>query len=142
MKREIKRNKKGRFEKGSTGNPLGRPIRPTLRNTPDELREQFFKLANSRVTISEGGRKRSVTISEAITMKWIKLALNDNRVAIVQYKRLEERYAAERLAETLVLWEQVLSGEKTVRDFPDDVTDHHIDLVRQARARLRSYGYP
>jgi hypothetical protein len=136
MSKPIKRNPKGRFEKGTSGNPLGRPMRAKRRNTPEQARGDFLELMGRPVKIVEGGKQTTVTASQALDRKQLALALAGSRISIQQIKAREAAYAKEIFAELTDLHEQVVTGEKIIRENPDDVTDEYVELIRQCRKAL------
>lgn len=132
----IKRNAKGRYEKGSSGNLRGRPVQPVRENSPDVLRQEFFEVANTRVTFIEGGKRKTTTFSQAIIKRLAAAAVAGDRNAMLQWIRREEKYVGEELKATLDLLDQALQIEDTMRQFPDDVTDFQAEFVKRARAKI------
>lgn len=135
-KRTAERDGRGQYKPGTSGNPRGRPVRSKRQNLPHEFRLDFLEIGNSLVKITENGKSKRVTISQAINRQLARAALKCERWAVQLWKKLEEKYATEILTEQLDLWEQVLKGEKTIKDFPEGVTDKHIETIRLARSML------
>jgi hypothetical protein len=140
MTRKVERDAKGRYVKGSSGNRLGRPTRPRREKMPDEVRRDFLDLASSKIAIVEGGRRKTVTISQAIDRQLVQLALKGNRVAVQLFKQREERSAVEGLAELAELADELSKLEKRMRETPDDVDDRLVEIATQARLRLKRFG--
>jgi ribose 1,5-bisphosphokinase PhnN len=108
---------------------------------PNEVRQDFLNLAGSPIAIVEGGKRKTVTISQAIDRQLVQLALKGNRVAVQVFKQREERYAAEMLAEIADLSDQLSKKlEKRMRESPDDVDDRLVDLVTQVKLWLKPFG--
>ena len=69
----------GQFQKGHSGNPNGRPRKPVA--VPEVRRSAFDIVLEKRVTITEGGRERELSVEEALQMRTYKNALDGNRAA-------------------------------------------------------------
>ena len=65
-----------RFVKGRSGNPRGRP-----RNTPEPRVSAFDVVIDKRLTVTQGGRTRELTVEEALQLKTYEEALAGNRPA-------------------------------------------------------------
>jgi hypothetical protein len=81
----------GRFEKGRSGNPAGRPKarRPHI--------SAFDIIFDKRLTVTEGGVERELTIGEVLELQTYQSALKGNRAAIrVVLKMIEKREIAMR----------------------------------------------
>ncbi len=59
----------GQFKPGQSGNPRGRP-----KKTP-ALTEQIAEVLHGNVTVTEGGKRRTVTTLEAFMMREVRKAL-------------------------------------------------------------------
>jgi hypothetical protein len=64
--------KSGQFKKGVSGNPSGRP-----KKAPD-FNSQLLRELNSKLTISENGKRRVIKKSEAVTKQLVNKALSGN----------------------------------------------------------------
>lgn len=70
------RNNRGRFSKGESGNPGGRPKKPAApRSSPLNV------LIDRELTITRNGQPRSITTEEALQQKTYQEALNGKRMA-------------------------------------------------------------
>jgi Family of unknown function (DUF5681) len=69
----------GQFQKGHSGNPNGRPRKPVA--VPEVRRSAFDIVLEKRVTITEGGCERELSVEEALQMRTYKNALDGNRAA-------------------------------------------------------------
>lgn len=79
----------GRFQKGQSGNPAGRPKkrRPQV--------SAFYVLFDKRLTISQNGTERELTVDDALQLQTYQAALKGNRMATrVVLKMIEKREAA------------------------------------------------
>lgn len=71
-----------RFPAGVSGNPNGRPM------GSQNLSTVFSRILKEKVTVSEGGRKKSITKFEAAVMQLVRHALNGNMAAMKQFLSL------------------------------------------------------
>ncbi len=109
----------GRFRKGTSGNPKGRP--KEARNFKTDVRE----VLNSKVAITENGRTRRVTSQRATLMRLREKALKGDARAIEKLIELAREQTIEDLAQ------QVERGLAT--------TEENI-LARYAAALIDSRG--
>ena len=70
-----------RFKPGRSGNPGGRPKRPSMNGA-------FDRVANRMLTVRQGGRKRRMTAVEALLLGLMDRALKGDRVAEREMCRL------------------------------------------------------
>ena len=79
----------GRFQKGQSGNPAGRPKtrRPHV--------SAFDILFDKRLTVSQNGTERKLTVDEALQLQTYQAALKGSRMATREVlKMIEKREAA------------------------------------------------
>ena len=69
----------GQFQKGQSGNPNGRPRKPVV--PPDASRSAFEIVSEKRVTITEGGRERELSVEAALQLRTYQDALSGKRAA-------------------------------------------------------------
>lgn len=86
-----------RFQKGRSGNPLGRPKKAPLQQ------ELFRKELSRRVTITEGGRSQRITKGELLARQVVTRAIKGESTALRMMLRLSELLDASALRETEVL---------------------------------------
>lgn len=80
---------RGRFEKGASGNPAGRPKkrRPNV--------SAFDIIFDKRLTVTQGGVERELTVDEALQLQTYQAALKGSRMAVRKVlKMIEKREAA------------------------------------------------
>lgn len=82
-----------RFQKGRSGNPSGRPKR-----TRTQL-ELFRRELASRVTVTEGGRKRRLTKGELVAKQLVTRAVKGEVAALRMMLRMSELLDAEAMRE-------------------------------------------
>lgn len=78
-----------RFTKGQSGNPAGRPKkrRPNV--------SAFGIIFDKRLTVTQGGQQRELTIDEALELQTYQAALKGSRMAVRKVlKMIEKREAA------------------------------------------------
>ena len=132
----MPRNKLGQFEKGTCGNPRGRPRNKRLEMTNERLRQDFFDAAETLVPIVENGKRKLVPASRAIDMQLTLKAASGNMKAISEFHKRRDRMMIERLTEQLTTVERILEGEEVIRRFPEDVTDEFKQIIAELRTRL------
>ncbi|MGE0566295.1 MAG: DUF5681 domain-containing protein [Vicinamibacterales bacterium] len=81
--------KKTRFKPGQSGNPKGRP--PRSRNLKTNVIEELRKT----VSIREGSKERRVSKVEAIAIRLVNRALNNDPKAIEAILKIDERVEKE-----------------------------------------------
>lgn len=69
----------GRFQKGNSGNPKGRPRKQIA--LPDAARSAFEIVFEKRVTVSQGGVDQELSVEEALQLRTYQDALAGNRAA-------------------------------------------------------------
>lgn len=78
-----------RFQKGQSGNPAGRPRNRRPHNSAFDI------VFDKTLTVTQGGRKRELTIEEALELQTYQAALKGSRMAIRKVlKMIEKREAA------------------------------------------------
>lgn len=93
------RNKKGQFEKGSSGNEYGRPKteKPNHR-LPARNRNSIFRIAEMERGVVIDGERQTMTLFEAATMRLAIAAANGDRVSARQFVQLVSDAAREDLS--------------------------------------------
>ena len=133
----MSRNKFGQFEKGTCGNPRGRPRKKRLEMTNERLRQDFFDAAETLVPIVENGKRKLVPASRAIDMQLTLKAASGDMKAIGEFNKRRDRMMIEELTEQLTTVERILEGEEVIRRFPEDVTDEFKQIIAELRTRLK-----
>jgi hypothetical protein len=138
----MSRDKNGRFT--DCGNPKGRPKTlkyiPTTRIAPSVQRDDFFEVDNAPITITENGKRKQISVRKAIYQKLAYTAASGNTRAAVEWNKMRTWFVGEFVDEQLAILTQILKSEKTVRDFPEDVTDQFLDCLNNLKMMLR-HGY-
>ncbi|MGY3492327.1 hypothetical protein ACVIHH_001086 [Bradyrhizobium sp. USDA 4518] len=135
----MPRNELGQFEKGTCGNPRGRPRKQPLEISTERLRREFFEAAETPITITENGRRKTISAHKAIDMQLIRKAVAGDLRAIVEYSKRHERFTLEHIKQQLTNVEAIANAEDRFRKFPEDVTDEMRLAVKHLRAELDPY---
>ena len=69
----------GQFQKGQSGNPKGRPRKQIA--LPEATRSAFEIVFDKRVTVTQGGVDRELSVEEALQLRTYQDALAGNRAA-------------------------------------------------------------
>lgn len=129
----MSRNRKGHFEKGTSGNPKGRPRKAPHSISDGQLRRDFFDAAEMLVPIIEGNERKMLPARLAIDKQLVIKAVSGDMRAICEYNKRRERFTLEHVKSQLKNLELILASEDRIRMFPEDVTDE----FKRALALLR-----
>ena len=135
----MARNKFGQFEKGTCGNPRGRPRKMPLRISDEQLRQDFFDAAETPISIVENGKRKSIPAHMAIEKQLILKAASGDMKAIVECNKRRERYCLEHVKSQLSNLEAIVNGEDSIRRFPEDVTDEFKRTLKLLKDSLDPY---
>ena len=119
----MARNHLGQFEKGTSGNPRGRPRKVRHPVSNNQLRQDFFEAAETLVPVLEGNKRKLIPARAAIDKQLVLKAASGDMRAIFEYNKRRERYTLEHVKEQLENLRVILAGEDRIRMFPEDVTD-------------------
>lgn len=135
----MSRNKFGQFEKGTCGNPRGRPRRMPPMISDEQLRQDFFKVAETPISIVENGKRKTVSARVAVEMQLARKAASGDMKAIVEFNKRNERFTLEHVKLQLSNLEAIANAEDRLRDFPEDVTDEFKLALKLLKASLDPY---
>ncbi len=133
------RNELGQFEKGTSGNPRGRPPKLPRKISNEKQREDFFDAADTLVTVVEGGKRKLIPAREAIEMQLVRKAASGDMKAISEYYKRGDRFTSEHVKDHMGRLGAILNGEDRIRQFPEDVTDEFKNVLRLLQASLDPY---
>ncbi|MBL8590797.1 MAG: hypothetical protein JNK46_19850 [Methylobacteriaceae bacterium] len=139
----------GRFQKGRSGNPRGRPRKaapttPAL--PPSTLAEALLQESRRRLPIREDGRTRQISMRRAVIKAQEKSALQGNAYAQRNYLDRLDRYEREEraaIAQDHAVWRgyEREARARLAKGTPvDQVLPHPDDLVFPDDARVRFAG--
>ena len=130
------RDNSGRFEKGSSGNPKGRPRKTPPVISDEQLRQDFFDAAEALVAIVEGGRRKLIPARLAIEKQLTLKAASGDMKAICEYNKRRDRFTLEHVKLQLANWDAILKAEDRIQKFPEDVTDEVKRVLMLLYAKL------
>ncbi|RXH09669.1 hypothetical protein EAS56_25580 [Bradyrhizobium guangzhouense] len=136
----MSRNVKGQFEKGTTGNPKGRPRKQLRSISDEEVRRAFFEAEDTLVPIVVGNKREMIPASVAIDKQLIfKAASGDPRSMMLYYKR-KDRFVLEYVEQQMRNLRALVEAQERIRDFPEDVTDEFKRAVQLLQFKIdKSY---
>lgn len=132
----MKRNGKGQYEKGTCGNPKGRPRKSRHPISDVQLRQDFFEAAEMLVPVIEGNQRKMVPARVAIDMQLMVKAATGNLRAICEYNKRRERYTLDHVALQLKNLEVIFAAEDRIKMFPEDVTDEYKRVLMLLRKKI------
>lgn len=136
------RNQRGQFEKGTSGNPKGRPRKEPRRISDEKLREGFFNAAETPVAVVEGGKRKWIPAHEAIDLQLVRKAASGEMKAICEYNKRRDRFVLEHVKNQLDMLRVMMDGEDRIRMFPEDVTDDFKRTIHTLRLLLDPHYLP
>ncbi|MCK1362199.1 DUF5681 domain-containing protein [Bradyrhizobium sp. 199] len=138
----MKRNRKGQYEKGTTGNPKGRPRKQPHPVSDDQVRRDFFEAAEMLVPIVVGNKREMIPARVAIDKQLvIKAVSGDARARDLYYKR-KDRFTLEHVKQQLDNLRVIVEAEDRLREFPEDVTDEFKRALNLLKQSIDRYYYP
>jgi hypothetical protein len=135
----MARNKYGQFEKGTCGNPRGRPRKMPLRISDEKLRQDFFEAAETPIPVVQDGKRMVIPAREAIEQQLVRKAASGDMRAICEYNKRYDSFTMAHVKDHLGRLETICNGEDRIRQFPEDVTDEFKNVLRLLRLSLDPY---
>ncbi len=132
----MSRDERGRFMPGYCGNPKGRTPKQPMEISPEQMRIDFFLTSRMPVWLVENGKRKKIPAHVAIDRQLIKKAVEGEKWAILEYKRLEYKHTKEFFDEQVSLMETLVETERQCREAPEEVTEKLLEIMRRARALL------
>ncbi len=132
----MSRNSLGQYEKGTTGNPLGRPRKVAHSISDETVRSDFFEDEEMLVPVIEGNKRKMIPAREAINKQLMLKAASGNIQAMREYYRMRDRYTMEYANHQLKSLQAIVEGKERVRDFPEDVTDEFKRALRLLEMKI------
>lgn len=88
-----KRDARGRYRPGSTGNPRGRPKQPKL-NPPHDFSTLLFELCNREIAVNDNGKRAKVRVYELLMRRIIQDIVNGDAIDRVRILKMLETSGA------------------------------------------------
>lgn len=132
----MNRNAKGQYEKGTCGNPKGRPRKRPHPIADDQIRNDFFEAAEMLVPIVVGNKREMIPARVAIDKQLVIKAVSGDMRAICEYNKRRERYTLEYVNHQLKSLQLIFEAEDRIRMFPEDVTDEYKRLLALLRMKI------
>ncbi|MGT2504172.1 DUF5681 domain-containing protein [Bradyrhizobium guangxiense] len=132
----MKRNPKGQFAKGTSGNLNGRPRKQPHPICDAQVRRDFFDAAEMPVAIVVGNKREFVPARVAIDRQLVAKAVSGDMRAICEYNKRKDRFTLEHVELQLKNLEAILAAEDRIRMFPEDVTDEFKRLLAVLRKKI------
>ena len=132
----MSRNSKGQYDKGTSGNPKGRPRKRLHSISDSQMRRDFFDAAEMPVPIIEGNERKMIPARVAIDKQLVVKAASGDMRAICEYNKRRERYTLEHVQLQLKNLEVLFEGEDRIRMFPEDVTDEYKRVLGLLRTMI------
>ena len=132
----MPRNKLGQFEPGTCGNPRGRPRKTPRKINAHQLRTDFFEAGETLVPIIEDGERKLIPASVAIDKQLTLKAASGDLRAIIEWKKTRSGLTIEYVNEQIGQLNWLLKSEATVRNFPEDVTEEFLAIVKNLRLTI------
>ncbi|MCA1469259.1 hypothetical protein I6F09_15300 [Bradyrhizobium sp. IC3195] len=138
----MARNRKGQFEKGTTGNPRGRPRKQRHPISDDQVRRDFFEAEETLVPIVVGNKREMVPARVAIDKQLIFKAATGDPRAMAQYYKRKDRFVVEYANQQLENLRVIVESEDRLRQFPEDVTDEFKRALSLLKQTIDRHYYP
>jgi len=91
MTAEGERDRRGRFRRGVSGNPAGRPRRQVIPETPHSRRRVILGVADETIEATVGGKLREMSVFEANVRAISVMGARGNRMAAQAFVTLVQR---------------------------------------------------
>lgn len=138
----MARNTRGQFEKGTTGNPRGRPRKQRHPISDDQVRRDFFEAEETLVPMVVGNKREMVPARVAIDKQLIFKAATGDPRAMAQYYKRKDRFVVEYANQQLENLRVIVESEDRLRQFPEDVTDEFKRALNLLKQTIDRHYYP
>lgn len=132
----MTRNAKGQYDKGTCGNPKGRPRKRPYSISDNQVRRDFFDAAEMPVPIVIGNKRDIIPARVAIDRQLVAKAASGDIRAICEYNKRKDRFRLEHVELQLKNLEAIFAAEDRIRMFPEDVTDEFKQIVLLLRKKI------
>jgi replication-associated recombination protein RarA len=132
----MSRDSQGRFEKGFTGNPCGRPRKVKRALADINHKEEFIAATEEEFSATLGGKVRKTSAIDLINKQLIRKAVGGDVRCILKVLDMRESYDEAHRKQTVELFEAYLKKRDEVRRNPDDYTQETFDAMRGAEEQF------
>ena len=132
----MARKTNGQFDKGTCGNPRGRPRKRPHSISDDEARRDFFEAAEMPVPIVLGNKREVVPARIAIDRQLVAKAASGDFRAMREFYKRKDRFVFEHVELQLKNLEVMCAAEDRIRIYPEDVTDEFKRLLAMLRKTI------
>ena len=126
----------GRFLKGRSGNPRGRPRKRPAVVTDRRERALFFRAVEEEVWITQDGKRRRVNAIFALYRTILSKGLQGHFGFAKLAVQLRQQFVEETLATQARLLEQKLAIEKAYEESKETIPDKVLAILREADERI------
>jgi hypothetical protein len=129
--------KTGKFKKGCSGNPRGRPLeRLTIPSVEEHRKGLLRRLYRKRTMRTKDGKKKRLCPKDIIYDNLIALGISGDRQSIIKILTLEDDIIAASTRDKMKLMSEILRMERRLRENPDLVSERLLDDLKLARRAL------
>lgn len=131
------RHSNGRYRKGHSGYPAGRPPKPKRVFTDSQLRADVLYAMEEEKTVTVNGKRRKVPLILVIYQQLLlKGAAGDMR-CMFKAIDLRQQLLAEHITAQNGLAELAARAQRAYRDKPENFTDEDLETLREIGRRLK-----
>ncbi len=127
------RTNNGRYAKGASGNPNGRPVEKLYMPTQDELRKAYLRPLYKKHKVNLGGKLTKASVRDLIYQKLLNHALEGDLRAILKVQEIEAKIIEHVTFDKNRLLKTISEIEQKQRDNPEMITEEMLDLMAQCR---------
>lgn len=126
----MSRDSKGRFVKGISGNPKGRPLKPKREFTTHQLRADILHAMENKFVVSVGGKRKKQPIMQLIREQFLRKAVLGNERCMLKAMELQTELLAqcEQARDEFVEACNILRRKQDID--PDELTDDELEVLR------------
>jgi Family of unknown function (DUF5681) len=126
----------GKFRKGHSGNPKGRPPKEKRAFTGRQLTADVLLAMEEEMAMTEQGKRKKLPIILFIYKQLLRLAANGNERCMFKAIDLRKQLLAESDSALLSMVETMIKYEKEYKEDPEEFTDEQIALLEHMRRRF------
>jgi hypothetical protein len=136
----MSRENSGRFAKGCSGNPRGRPRKAKRTFTNEQVRDDFLLALEEKLAVPINGKVRKIPAIQVITKQLVMTAAKGDRHCMFRVLDIRHKMIAEMVNERLSLLQTYLETAKICKQQPEDTTDEMLGHLHAVRGMLQRDG--